>query len=306
MKLTADVLLRAEQFLNPVRERELHLRGLKIPAIENLAVVQDQFDVIDFSDNEIRKLDNFPRMKRLTTLLLHNNCVARVGTMLAENVPGLRCLMLTNNRLTRLADLDNLIPLTRLEHLSLIDNPVALRTHYRTYAIHRFPALKTLDYRKVTVTERAEATKFFKSKEGQAFLAAVKDEATAAPSSSSGSSGSSSSSSSSGGGGAALVLTDAQKALVRAAIEAATTREDIEVIERHLKAGSLAFLGDAAAGGSGGSSGVAGGHAEASEESKGGGTPAPAAAAAAASARVKLPAAPAAADGDADEDMDMA
>jgi len=305
MKLTADVLLRAEQFLNPVRERELHLRGLKIPAIENLAVVQDQFDVIDFSDNEIRKLDNFPRMKRLTTLLLHNNCVARVGTMLAENVPGLRCLMLTNNRLTRLADLDNLIPLTRLEHLSLIDNPVALRTHYRTYAIHRFPALKTLDYRKVTVTERAEATKFFKSKEGQAFLAAVKDEATAAPSSSSGSSGSSSSSSSSGGGGAALVLTDAQKALVRAAIEAATTREDIEVIERHLKAGSLAFLGDAAAGSIGGSSG-GGGLAEASEESKGGGTPAPAAAAAAASARVKLPAAPAAADGDADEDMDMA
>ena len=149
MKLTADVLLRSPQFLNPVRERELHLRGLKIPAIENLAVVQDQFDVIDFSDNEIRKLDNFPRMKRLTTLLLHNNCVTRVGSMLAENVPGLRCLMLTNNRLTRLVDLDNLVPLVRLEHLSLVDNPVALRTHYRTYAIHRFPALKTLDYRKV-------------------------------------------------------------------------------------------------------------------------------------------------------------
>jgi len=34
---------------------------------------QDQFDTVDFSDNDIRKLDGFPLLKRLKTLLLNNN-----------------------------------------------------------------------------------------------------------------------------------------------------------------------------------------------------------------------------------------
>ena len=114
-----------------------------------------------------------------------------------------------------------------------------------------------------------------------------------------------------------VCLTPCLPAQVRAAIEAATTREAIEVIERHLKAGSLAFLGgDAAAVGGGevvapAGDGVTGGAGAAgamdvSEESKGG-TPAPAPAAAPpAAARVKLPAGESAADGDADEDMEMA
>lgn len=38
-----------------------------------LANLQDQFDVMDFSDNDIRKLDGFPKLKRLKTLLLNNN-----------------------------------------------------------------------------------------------------------------------------------------------------------------------------------------------------------------------------------------
>lgn len=252
MKLTAEVLQRSEQYLNAVRERELHLRGLKIPAIENLAVMQDQFDVIDFSDNEIKKLDNFPKMTRLTTILMHNNYVARIGKMLAENVSGLKCLMLTNNRITGLSDLDNLLPLTKLEHLSLLDNPVSLRTQYRTYIIFKFPSLKTIDYRKVTQTERTDSAKFFKSKEGKAFLTTIADEKTTAASSSS-------SRTAAAPTVPALVLTDAQKALVRAAIEAATTREDIDVIERHLKAGSLAFLDQSTSRGSGSGAGSGGG-----------------------------------------------
>ncbi len=47
---------RAGARLNPLQDRELDLRGYKIPMIENLGVAQDQFDAIDFSDNEIRSL----------------------------------------------------------------------------------------------------------------------------------------------------------------------------------------------------------------------------------------------------------
>uniref|UniRef100_V9ICL0 U2 small nuclear ribonucleoprotein A n=1 Tax=Apis cerana TaxID=7461 RepID=V9ICL0_APICE len=52
---------------NNFHERE---PGYKIPTIENLGATLDQFDTIDFSDNDIRKLDGFPLLKRIKTLFL--------------------------------------------------------------------------------------------------------------------------------------------------------------------------------------------------------------------------------------------
>lgn len=40
---------------------------------------QDQFDSIDLSDNEIVKLENFPHLNRLGTLLLNNNRITRIN-----------------------------------------------------------------------------------------------------------------------------------------------------------------------------------------------------------------------------------
>lgn len=41
--------------------------------IEHLGATLDQFDSLDLSDNDIRKLDGFPLLKRLNTLLLNHN-----------------------------------------------------------------------------------------------------------------------------------------------------------------------------------------------------------------------------------------
>jgi hypothetical protein len=49
-------LQRARASLNTLDERELDLRGYKIPVIENVGVTQDQFDTIDLSDNEVQLL----------------------------------------------------------------------------------------------------------------------------------------------------------------------------------------------------------------------------------------------------------
>ena len=40
---------------------------------------QDQYASIDISDNEIVKLEGFPHLKRLTTLLANNNRIARIN-----------------------------------------------------------------------------------------------------------------------------------------------------------------------------------------------------------------------------------
>merc|ERR1711944_678 len=73
VKLNVDLIQGAAQYINPIRERELDLRGYKIPIIENLGATLDQFDTIDFSDNEVRRLDNFPVLPRLKALHFNNN-----------------------------------------------------------------------------------------------------------------------------------------------------------------------------------------------------------------------------------------
>ena len=70
VRLTVDLIERSPQFVNPLKKRELDVRGNKIPLIENLGATEDQFDAIDFSDNEITQLDNFPMLKRLQTIMV--------------------------------------------------------------------------------------------------------------------------------------------------------------------------------------------------------------------------------------------
>lgn len=83
--------------------------------------------------------DNFPRMTRLSTLLLSNNLVARIGADVGTKLPNLTTLILTNNRINILSEVDALAACTKLTMLSLLDNPVARQQHYRLYLIHRLP-----------------------------------------------------------------------------------------------------------------------------------------------------------------------
>jgi len=166
MRLTADVVRSAPSYINPLKERELGLRGFKIPVIENLGVTEDQYDAIDLSENEILKLENFPLLTRLQTLLLSNNRIARVSEGLHKFLPKLSTLMLMNNKLVNLRDIDPLSDLKTLVSLSLNNNPVTKHKSYRLYIIHKLPSLKLLDFKKIKPMERKEAEKFFGGEQG--------------------------------------------------------------------------------------------------------------------------------------------
>ncbi|PRP82531.1 hypothetical protein PROFUN_10101 [Planoprotostelium fungivorum] len=161
VKLTADLISRSSSYLNPLREREVDLRGNKIPVIENLGATNDQFDSIDLSDNEIAKLEGFPQLNRLRTLLINNNRIAKIQDGLGEQLPKLDTLILTNNKLQNLEDLDNLQELKAIQRLSLLDNPVSKKPHYRLYVIHKMPNVKQLDFRKVKKKEREASAKLY-------------------------------------------------------------------------------------------------------------------------------------------------
>ncbi|KAL1116809.1 hypothetical protein AAG570_005279 [Ranatra chinensis] len=167
VKLTPDLITQAMQYINPVRDRELDLRGYKIPVIENMGATLDQFDTIDLSDNDIRKLDGFPLLKRLKCLLLNNNRIVRICEDLENSVPNLECLVLTGNLIQELADLDPLATLPHLTTLSLMHCPVVTRHHYRLYVAFKLPQVRLLDFRKIKQKEREEANNLFKSKKGR-------------------------------------------------------------------------------------------------------------------------------------------
>ncbi len=286
MRLTADLLLRVEGYTNSSGERECSLRGLKVPAIENLAVMQDQFNSIDLTDNEIKKLDNFPSMKRIESLFFANNHIAKISSSVGKQLPNLENLVLTNNRIVHLNELKHLVKCTNLKHLSCLDNPISMHTHYRLYVIYYLssgvdvkknakkpvgkdsaeivlPNLKTLDFRKITAKEREAAKELFTSEVGRELLEqikagyaeAVKQDANAnllvgqrgvsnqpawmtAQTADSCSAGTVAKSTKQSMG----ELTAEQKAQVRAAIEGATTKVEIDRIELQLQTGTFQFF----------------------------------------------------------------
>lgn len=189
-------------------------------------VSQDQFDLIDLSDNELRALENFPGMPRLSSLFASNNYVSHIGR-LGEQLRNLTTLVLSNNRVNSLSEIDNIATLNKLELLSLTDNQVTHLPNYRLYVIFKIPSLKCLDFQKVKRVEREEAVLFFGSAAGKQFLATALSMAApdatgqvpapppVAP--------------------PVTVMTEEQKAEVRNAIQNATTREEVDLIEKQLR-----------------------------------------------------------------------
>ncbi len=97
--------------------------GHKIPTIENLGVAGPQ-DAIDFTDNDLTTISNFPLSPRLNTLLCARNRIQNVDKKIGEQLPNLKALVLTNNHVKELADLEGLRGCGALTHLSLLENPV--------------------------------------------------------------------------------------------------------------------------------------------------------------------------------------
>jgi len=140
MRISAERLGLAEQRSNPLGERELVLRGLAIPAIENLAATRDAFDTIDFTDNRISRLENFPRLQRLSHLMLSGNVIESVDmSNLTKNVPNLKWLELAHNHVASLREVANLgKACPKLESLSLVGNPVTRKYTFFVVTM-RFP-----------------------------------------------------------------------------------------------------------------------------------------------------------------------
>ncbi|PYH49778.1 U2 snRNP complex subunit LEA1 [Aspergillus saccharolyticus JOP 1030-1] len=239
MRLTVELIQNSLSYINPLKDRELDLRGHKIPAIENLGLAKDQ-DAIDLTDNDITTLGNFPFFPRLHTLLLARNRIKQIQPNLATSVPNLTAINLTANAVAELADLDPLRGLSGLTHLVVLENPVTRKEHYRHYLIWRIPSLRFLDYQKIKDAERAKVTELFGTAEEPSALASkimgVKSRTFDVPASHPGAAGGGAA----GGDRAVRVkLTEKERKRVEKLIREAKSLQEISRLERELNEGRI-------------------------------------------------------------------
>jgi len=249
MRLTAELITSSEQRTNPLGEREIILRGLAIPVIEHLGVTRDAFDAMDLTDNRLSRLENFPRLLRLSSLSLSGNVIESVDSNnITKNLPNLKHLDMSYNHISTLLEvsklgnthnvdgdqkkLENDPKEGRLEVLSLHGNPVQRRQHYRLYTIQSIPSLKVLDHQRITQTERDRAKRLASSAAGAALESDIQDEAgrqnTFTP----------------GQGATAeesfvVNFTAEEKEKIRTMVANADSPEEIEEIERSVQRGVL-------------------------------------------------------------------
>lgn len=171
MRLTLELLQQAPQSLNPASQRQLLLRGFKIPAIENLGGTNDAYECIDLSDNDLIKVGNFPPLKRLHVLMLMNNRISRIAEDAFHPLQNLSSVILTGNKLEKLVDLEPLTNLKSLERLSLLENPVTKVKHYRPYMISKCSkTLRILDFCRIKDKERKAAALLFGGERGRKLM----------------------------------------------------------------------------------------------------------------------------------------
>lgn len=159
MRLTYHVIHSAQPVLNPEGKLTLQLRNLQIPYIENLAITQDKFQIIDLTNNELVELNNIPvAFYNLETLLLGNNNIVFIDDSLTDD-NRIKSISLVNNSISKFHI--NFRKFKHLENLILIGNPIIGLKDYRVFMIWLVPSLKVLDFQKVKDVERKKGKELF-------------------------------------------------------------------------------------------------------------------------------------------------
>jgi len=173
MRISKELIQSAHEKTNPIKERMLDFRGFKIAVFENLGLVPDYIECLDFTDNNIIKLENFPPMPHLKTIMAANNMLSRIDTKFIDPIPNLNSLVLTNNKIESLSDLLPLSSAKNLTRLTLCDNPVTLVQHYRFFCIQICPSLRFLDFQRITDKERHESKSLFAGSQGKTLISQI-------------------------------------------------------------------------------------------------------------------------------------
>ncbi|XP_060534095.1 dynein axonemal assembly factor 11 [Cylas formicarius] len=158
-----------------VRKKAEHNEGL-IGTLEELSLHQEDVEKIEHLDkwcrdlqilylqaNQISKIENLNKLKKLEYLNLAINNIERIENL--ERCESLQKLDLTLNFIGELESVKTLQANTQLRELYLTGNPCCDFQGYREYVVAHLPQLKALDIKEITRGERIKAQQNLKQVE---------------------------------------------------------------------------------------------------------------------------------------------
>ncbi|KAJ9109843.1 hypothetical protein QFC19_001822 [Naganishia cerealis] len=252
-----------EQHLNPLKERELDLRAWAIYLLVSVSTMSyyremrsrgNEHMLATPCDPSIRSLANHRSASypapRIRTIHAGLNNISTIAPNLSSTVPYLEQLVLTSNNLATFASLLPLANFTKLQHLSLIGNPVRNQKHYREWVIWKAAQgkLRTLDFKRIKDAERAHARSLFVDEETglpSKLALSLTSEATVAAQTASAGTVAGAGTNAHVDAGKGRLMTAEEKAKIREAIQNASNIEEIRKLERMLAEGRVPEEGKA-------------------------------------------------------------
>mmetsp|Transcript_102710 Transcript_102710/g.329248 ORF Transcript_102710/g.329248 Transcript_102710/m.329248 type:complete len:743 (-) Transcript_102710:33-2261(-) len=158
--------------------RELNLRGNFISRIGPGLLNNKELKVLDLSENHISNIENLDGLKlqelqlaqnqlsslkgvaalqKLQSLDVRHNVITSIAALQAEDMPRLRKLCISDNRITQIAEVAGLESFPFLCELLLAPSPVVELPYYRSQVLHRLPRLRSLDAEPVPAEEKVKA-----------------------------------------------------------------------------------------------------------------------------------------------------
>lgn len=138
---------------------EIALHQFDIEKIENIELYCKQLRILLLQNNQILKIENLHKLKRLVYLNLALNNITVI-----ENLSGCESLAkldLTVNFIENVRDVRTLRSNIFLKELYLVGNPCSSRPGFRDYVVGCLPQLKILDSFEIMKSDQIVATQVF-------------------------------------------------------------------------------------------------------------------------------------------------
>mmetsp|Transcript_12393 Transcript_12393/g.20254 ORF Transcript_12393/g.20254 Transcript_12393/m.20254 type:complete len:1064 (+) Transcript_12393:74-3265(+) len=158
--------------------RELNLRGNFISHIGRGLKKNAELRMLDISENYISQIDSMDglglhtlylaqnrltslegigHLTKLQVLNVRHNCITSISALRSEDIPRLRKLCISENRISHIQEIEGLQPFTYLCDLLLSPNPLINLPYYREQVLHRLPHLRLLDKMPATPEEKVKS-----------------------------------------------------------------------------------------------------------------------------------------------------
>lgn len=140
------------------RNKELRMLDLSenhIAAIENLDGLG--LHTLYLAQNRLSSLQGIGLLKKLQVLNVRHNSISSLEALRAEDIPRLRKLCISENRVNHIQEIEGLQPFPFLCDLLLAPNPIVELPHYREQVLHRLPNLRLLDRQAASAEEKVKA-----------------------------------------------------------------------------------------------------------------------------------------------------